>query len=102
VLWLAFAAKRFDFYTAALYSYVAFYLLSTTVHPWYLIPVVWLSLAAKKPVWLVWSFTVWFSYSHYLDPTGPKWVWLVLEYGMLSVALIVGRGRWLGLRMYND
>lgn len=90
VLWLA-AAKRFDLYTAALYSYVAFYLLSTTVHPWYLLPVVYLSLAAGRPVWLVWSFTVWLSYSHYLEPLGPKWGCLVLEYGILAAALLGAR-----------
>jgi hypothetical protein len=91
VLWIALRAKRLDFYTAALYSYVAYYLLATTVHPWYLIPLVYLSLAAKRPVWLLWSFTVWFSYSHYLDPIGPKWWWLVLEYGSLIIALLVDR-----------
>lgn len=88
VLWIALRAKRLDFYTAALYSYVAYYLLSTTVHPWYLMPVVYLSLAAKRPVWLVWSFTVWFSYSHYAEPVGPKWGWLAVEYGALALALL--------------
>lgn len=91
LLWIALRAKRLDFYTAALYSYVAYYLLATTVHPWYLLPVVYLSLAAKRPVWLVWSFTVWFSYSHYADPVGPKWGWLVLEYGILAAANLTGK-----------
>ncbi len=94
VLWFAFAAKRFNFYTAALYSYIAFYLLSTTVHPWYLLPVVYLSLAANRRVWLVWSFTVWLSYSHYVEPVGPKWGWLILEYGTLALALLIEMRGW--------
>ena len=98
LLWIALRAGQLDFYTAALYSYVAYYLLATTVHPWYLIPVVYLSLAAKRPVWLVWSFTVWFSYSHYLEQVGPKWGWLVLEYGILAMALLVDRRRCFGRR----
>ncbi len=95
VLWFAFAAKRFNFYTAALYSYVIFYLLATTVHPWYLLPVVYLSLAAKRPVWLVWSFTVWLSYSHYVEPLGPKWGWLLAEYGVLAITSLL---EWRGWR----
>ncbi|MCA1753033.1 MAG: hypothetical protein LC670_14830 [Flavobacteriales bacterium] len=98
LLWIALRAGQLDFYTAALYSYVAYYLLATTVHPWYLIPVVYLSLAAKRPVWLVWSFTVWFSYSHYLEQVGPKWGWLVLEYGILAMAILVDSRRWFGRR----
>lgn len=86
VFWLALVTKRFDFYTIALYSYLVYYLFSTTVHPWYLLPVVYLSIAAKRPIWLVWSFTVWFSYSHYLDPIGPKWWWLIAEYGLIAAA----------------
>ncbi len=93
LLWIALRAKRLDFYTAALYSYVAYYLLATTVHPWYLLPVVYLSLASKRPVWLLWSFTVFMSYSHYLEPIGPKWGWLVSEYMAVLVAVVVDLNR---------
>jgi hypothetical protein len=91
VLGMAYFLRKGDFYTAALYSYLTYYLLATTVHPWYLIPVVYLALAANRPVWLVWSFAVWLSYSHYLAPIGPKWGWLTLEYGLLFTVLIFER-----------
>jgi hypothetical protein len=73
---------------ALLLIYLIYYLLATTVHPWYLIPLVFFAIAARRPLLLVWSFGVWFSYAHYIDPLGPKWIWISMEYALLLAALI--------------
>ncbi len=82
---------------AVLLVYLTYFLLATTVHPWYLIPVVYFALASGRYLLLIWTFSVWFSYSHYVDPLGPKWIWILVEYGLLVMAVILEsrRSRWL-------
>lgn len=67
-------------------SIVTYLLLSTTIHPWYLILPI--ALAVFKPrLWmLVWSFTVVMSYSLY-DPQHAEYhgLWLLLEYALVFV-----------------
>ena len=72
----------------ALLSYLIFLLFSTTVHPWYIIPVVYLSLLTDRKVILIWSFTAFFSYSHYLEVLEPKYNWLLAEYLLLFAAIV--------------
>jgi hypothetical protein len=72
----------------ALIIYLIFLLCSSTVHPWYVIPVVYLSLLTDRKAILIWSFTAFFSYSHYLEVLEPKYIWLIGEYALLFVAMI--------------
>jgi len=72
----------------ALLSYLVFFFFSTTVHPWYLIPFVFLALYCDRKVLLIWSFTAFFSYSHYLDQLEPKYPWIIAEYVSLLAAMI--------------
>ncbi len=72
----------------ALLAYMVFLLFSSTVHPWYVIPVVFLSLLTDRWAILIWSFTAFFSYSHYLGELAPKYNWLIAEYVLLLVAII--------------
>ncbi len=46
-------------------SYLVFLLLSTTVHPWYVVTLVALAVFVRTKSVLIWSFTVTFSYVHY-------------------------------------
>jgi len=46
----------------ALLAYLIFLLFSSTVHPWYIVPVVYLSLLTDRKAILIWSFTAFFSY----------------------------------------
>lgn len=59
---------------------VVFLALSSTIHPWYLIPLLFFNLTARlKAVWL-WSLTIVLSYFHYqyLPFQTPAWVpWAV-------------------------
>jgi hypothetical protein len=88
VLFISYRGRKADTWEVFLLIYLTYYLLATTVHPWYVIPVVFFAIAAKRPLLLVWSFTAWLSYSHYLEPDGPKWVWIVAEYLLLAAAII--------------
>lgn len=72
----------------ALLVYLVFLLFSSTVHPWYIIPVVYLSLLTDRKTILIWSFTAFFSYSHYLGELEPKYNWLLVEYALLLVAIV--------------
>lgn len=89
ILFISWKGRYAALSEAALLIYIAYFLLATTVHPWYLIPVVYFALASHRYLLLIWSFSVWFSYSHYIDPLGPKWIWILAEYGLLIIAFFV-------------
>lgn len=58
-----------------------YYMLSTTVHPWYLIHLVFLSVLTPYRYALVWSYTVLLSYVAYATPAVVEPWWLVwVEY----------------------
>jgi len=73
----------------ALVVFLVYYLLSTTVHPWYLLPVVFFSLGSGRYYILVWAYLVWLSYTHYLGELGPKWWAILIEYSGLTAAIIL-------------
>jgi hypothetical protein len=85
---LLIAVRPIPLIEKALLSYLAFLLFSTTVHPWYLIPFVFLAIRARRHVLLIWSFTIFFSYSHYVGEWMPKYPWIVVEYLTLFIALL--------------
>ncbi len=94
---ISYKYRRAGVFELALVVYIVFLLLSTTVHPWYLIPVVLLAICADRHYILAWSFAVFLSYSHYFGDIGPKWYFLMLEYGILFVAVFLEgrRKKWL-------
>lgn len=100
VVW-AVLGRRIPTATAALGVYVLYLLFATTVHPWYVLPVIYLALAARRPLIAVWSLTVFLSYAHYLPPVGPAFIALFIEYGLLVAAIIVEHKRmpWLSERV---
>jgi hypothetical protein len=59
------------------------------VHPWYLIPIVFLALASGRSLILIWSFTAWLSYAHYLQPIGAPYILIAIEYLLLVAAILV-------------
>ncbi|NVJ85685.1 MAG: DUF2029 domain-containing protein [Algoriphagus sp.] len=68
--------------------YLLYFLLQPVVHPWYVLPVLGLSLFVNRLTPLVWSFLLIFSYQAYGRlPVEENPFWLFLEYGMLAVAL---------------
>lgn len=97
IVLLAYFKRKAPLFELALVTYLIYLLTSAIVHPWYLLPVVFLAAFAERPYILIWSFLVMLSYSHYLDPLGPKWVFVFLEYGGLVVAIWLEsrREKWL-------
>jgi alpha-1,6-mannosyltransferase len=88
LLILAVGFSQAELKEKALLIYLIFLLFSSTVHPWYIIPVAYLSLLTDRKAILIWSFTAFFSYSHYLGELEPKYSWLIGEYVLLFLAII--------------
>ena len=66
-----------------------YFFISTTIHPWYLIPLVFLSCFGnyRFPLW--WSFSVFLSYAAYFqNEVYENPYLLVIEYGILMAVLI--------------
>jgi hypothetical protein len=97
IVLLAYFKRKAPLFELALVTYLIYLLTSAIVHPWYLLPVVFLAAFAERRYILIWSFAAMLSYSHYLDPLGPKWVFIFLEYGGLAIAIWLEgrRGKWL-------
>lgn len=89
--------RRANIFELALVIFLIYYLLASTVHPWYLIPIVYLAIRSDRTYILIWSFTAIFSYSHYLGEIGPKWIYIILEYALLAIGIILEtrRRKWL-------
>lgn len=89
--------RNTNIFELALVVYLIFLLLATTVHPWYIIPTVYLALRSNRAYILVWSFVAFLSYSHYLGDGEPKWIFIAVEYTVLFAAIwLEGRKRrWL-------
>jgi hypothetical protein len=73
--------------------YVSYFLMSTTVHPWYILFPLALSMFSPARIILVgWSFLVCFSYSHYWNGQDQmSWIWLGAEYILLLSLWILYR-----------
>jgi hypothetical protein len=76
------------FVNALILSYTLYYLLATTVHPWYITTLVGLLVFASRKQLIIWSFLVLLSYSHYIDGQFKEQLWLIaVEYVLLAVVL---------------
>lgn len=63
-------------------------LVSTTVHPWYIIPMIGLCTLTPLRYPIVWSFTIFFTYLGYsLDGYSHPFAWIAIEY--LSVLVFI-------------
>ena len=76
--------------TVLLYSLTIYLLMSTTIHPWYILTLIPLGLLSGYWYPLIWSFTVSWSYFGY-DAIGydvPVW-WILSEYIILFGAIMI-------------
>ena len=68
---------------------VIYLLFSTTVHPWYVMPVVGLLCLSAYRFAFVWSYVVMFSYIGYSeDGYAPPMLMIALEYGIVFIWMI--------------
>ena len=66
VIWLKYRSKKyFPWSSAMLYVLTSYFLLSTTVHPWYIGTLLALSVLSLHTYPIVWTYLVFLSYSHY-------------------------------------
>lgn len=81
VLYVLDWTQDWSFRRAALMAFGGFLILSTTVHPWYFLPVLILSVSGPRPTW-AWLWVAGLSigtYLFYVD--GPYWTWIILGWG---------------------
>lgn len=86
--------RQWSFERAALLTIGLFLIFSTTVHPWYFVPVVALGVLSERPSW-PWLWVACFSigtYQFYID--GAYWLWVIVGWGGgAMVALWIYRDR---------
>jgi len=77
-------------FTAMLFAVSFYFLLATTVHPWYIATPLLISIFTKYKFPIVWSFVVMLSYSAYGKHGSDEKLWLVaLEY-----SIVIGVAVW--------
>ncbi len=81
VLYALDAWLKWSFRRACLMLLGTFFVLSTTVHPWYLLPVIGLGVMGPRPSWhWLWLGTCSIgTYLFYVD--GPYWSWIWMGWG---------------------
>lgn len=89
-IWLVFrkderTPRHFFLTTALVLS--AYYFLSTTVHPWYILTILFFSVLANKWFGIVWSGLVFLSYSAYSNNENLYYSMVSAEYLLLFVFL---------------
>jgi hypothetical protein len=90
-----------QFLNYAFFSFCTYLLLATTVHPWYLVIPIMLSVFVRLRFVIIWSFLIMLSYINYsYDPYFEN-LWIVgIEYGivfgMLGYEIIGKNNRNLG------
>lgn len=70
------------FFSSAAFILTSYYLVATTVHPWYILPILFFSVLANKTYGIVWSGLVFLSYSAYSHNQ-------ILYYGMISIEYLI-------------
>ncbi len=78
-----------------------YFFTSTTVHPWYIINLVFIAVFSNFKYPIVWSFTVFLSYSAYANSEFKENFWLIgLEYIVVFLFLIIEKRNFWGLKKY--
>lgn len=81
--------KAQEVFTAMLFLMTAYYLIASIVHPWYVIPLVFLGLFTRYSFPLIWSMLIPLSYITYADPNFQEnYILIVLEYTIVIIAMI--------------
>lgn len=97
--WLGFRARREqdDWPESCFLALAGFYLLSPVLYPWYLSWTIPFLCLRPRPVWLLFTGTVYFYYTHYFAGGRAEIPWVkVAEYGppvVLALSLLLVRLR---------
>ena len=78
-----------NLFTGFLVVLSMYFFTSTTIHPWYCINLVLISIFTNYKFPIVWSFTVFLSYSAYVNTIFKENFWLIgLEYSLVVLFLL--------------
>ncbi len=78
-----------EFFSKMTIAYFVYLLSCTTLHPWYVLPALFLSVFTNYTFLILWSFTVFLSYSFYSDGNIATTNWLLgIEY--IPVLILFG------------
>ena len=76
--------KTQDILTQSLIILTTYLFISTTIHPWYIIPLIFLSCLTNYRYPIFWSFTIFLSYfSYYEIQVNENHFLLAIEYGLV-------------------
>jgi alpha-1,6-mannosyltransferase len=82
--WLSRDKSRLAVLKYMLVAWTAYLLFATTVHPWYLIPLLMFNVFSALKYIPIWSAFISLSYVHYYLPWQPFEPWfLIIEYGIV-------------------
>jgi alpha-1,6-mannosyltransferase len=94
IIWLWYIRSRKpDWSSAMLCVMTVYFLMSTTVHPWYLGVLVALGVLSGHRYPIAWTFLVFLSYSHYADGHAEENYWLIATEYCLLLAWMVWEWR---------
>lgn len=90
LLAIRYGKGKLTFVQVGMWSFIIFYLLSTTIHPWYVINVLIFSILAGMPYAVtLWSFLAFFSYAAYATtPFEENLVLVTIEYTLFLSCLL--------------
>lgn len=72
------------------WMYLVFLLFQTTVHPWYLIPALGISVLSSNRIFVIWTGLVFLSYHAYSQPGFTENLWFITaEYLLLGIVGLV-------------
>ncbi len=72
-----------------LWTYLIYFLFATTVHPWYVLPMLVLGILSGYKFPLIWTFTVFFTYLGYSLTGFQEYLWIVvIEYILLVIFIV--------------
>lgn len=81
--------KAQEVFTAMLFLMTAYYLISSIVHPWYVISLVFLGLFTRYSFPLIWSMVIPISYITYAHPDFQEnYILIALEYAIVIITMI--------------
>jgi len=85
ITWLYYRRKKdFPWSSAMVYVLTFYFVMTTTVHPWYLGTLLALSVLSLHTYPIVWTYLVFLSYSHYAGGGfHEKYLFIAVEYALL-------------------
>ncbi|MEO5906222.1 MAG: hypothetical protein ABIQ11_05820, partial [Saprospiraceae bacterium] len=91
IVWIHYLKKQsFHWTSAMLIAMTAYFLFSTTIHPWYLSTLIALSVLSRHTWPLIWSYLIFLSYSHYQDGGfSEKYLFITIEYVFLFIWICI-------------